>query len=49
MEPITNSVEPPPMSVTSVIVRSAGSCSLVAPRKVSRASWPPSRIFASSP
>ena len=43
------SVDPPPMSSTSVGARSAESRSLVAPRKVSRASSSPASTWGSSP
>ena len=47
--PTTSSVEPPPTSMTSVGVASPAARSLVAPRKVSRASSSPAMTRASSP
>ena len=47
--PMTSSVEPPPMSSTSVGVTSSGSRSLVAPRKVRRASSSPDSTCGSRP
>ena len=47
--PVTYSVEPPPMSITTVWARSCCARSAVAPRKVSRASSSPEIVRASIP